>query len=142
MQLKSGFEDRKVRMEMLPLMDVMFLLLLMFVYASFAMAVHRGVKVALPSATAPLLKGERIIITVTPANEFSLNGVSMAFDTLADEAIKLWRANAQPVLISADRAAALGSPIELLGKLKNGGIEQVAFQVEGKSTLPSDAAEQ
>ncbi len=137
MRLKSGYEERKVRMEMLPLMDVMFLLLLMFVYSSFAMAVHRGVKVALPSVSGPLFQGERIIITLTAENEFSLEGEPMALGDVAQATINLWHQENRPVLISADRAAALGNAIELLGKLRQGGVEQVAFQVDGKRDEPA-----
>jgi len=35
-----------------------------------------------------------------------------------------------PVLISGDRAAALGVSIELLGALRKAGVEQVSFRVE------------
>jgi len=39
---------RKSRIEMIPLIDLMFLLLVSFVYGVFFMSVHRGVPVALP----------------------------------------------------------------------------------------------
>jgi biopolymer transport protein ExbD len=132
MRLNSGYEDRKARLEMTSLMDVMFLILVVFVYSIFSMSVHRGLKVDLPSAQGALLKGERIVITVAADNALSLNKQPMALDDLVLAAVKLWRENATPVLISADRAAALGTGIELLGKLKNGGVEQVAFQVDGE----------
>jgi biopolymer transport protein ExbD len=136
MRLQSGYEERKARVEMVALMDVMFLILLMFVYSSFAMSVHRGLKVDLPSAQGPLLKGERAVITVSADNALSLNKVPMPLDELVPAAVKLWRETATPVLISADRAASLGTGIELLGKLKSGGVEQVAFQVAGEKPPP------
>ena len=55
----------------------------------------------------------------------------MPLDDLVRATVALWRENAAPVLISADRAAPLGTGIELLGKLKSGGVERVAFQVSG-----------
>lgn len=132
MRLSSGYEDRKARMEMIPLMDVMFLNLLFFVYASFSMSIHRGLKVDLPSSQGVQEKGEQAIITLTANNTLSLNKQPLPFDDLVLATVKLWREKATPVLISADKAAPLGTGIELLGKLRNGGVERVAFQVSGQ----------
>lgn len=131
MRLTSGYEDRKARMEMISLMDVMFLILVVFVYSIFSMSVHRGLKVDLPAAAGERMKGEQTLITVAADNRLSLNKQPMAMDELVLATIKIWRERSTPVLISADREAALGTGIELLGKLKNGGVERVAFQVRG-----------
>ncbi len=131
MRLNSGYEDRKARVEMISLMDVMFLILVFFVYSIFSMSVHRGLKVDLPAAKGAQLKGEQTIITLAADGSLALNQEPMPLDDLVLATVRIWRERAQPVLISADRAAALGTGIELLGKLKNGGVERVAFQVSG-----------
>lgn len=133
MRLSSGYEDRKARMEMISLMDVMFLILVVFVYSIFSMSVHRGLKMDLPAAKGSLQKGEQTIITLAADNTLYLNKQPMPLDALVLATVKLWRASAAPVLISADKAASLGTGIELLGKLKNGGVERVAFQVSGET---------
>jgi len=133
MRLSSGYEDRKARMEMISLMDVMFLILVVFVYSIFSMSVHRGLKVDLPAAKGSQQKGEQTIITLAADNTLYLNKQPMPLDALVLATVKLWRASAAPVLISADKAASLGTGIELLGKLKNGGVERVAFQVSGEA---------
>ena len=132
MRLSSGYEDRKARMEMISLMDVMFLILVFFVYSVFSMSVHRGLKVDLPSARGTTQKGEQTIITLTADNALYLNKQPMPLDELVLATVKLWRSSATPVLISADKGASLGTGIELLGKLKNGGVERVAFQVNSE----------
>jgi len=131
MKLSSGYEDRKARMEMISLMDVMFLILVVFVYSVFSMSVHRGLKVELPSAAGERAKGDQTVITIAADNALFLNKQPLPPDELVLATVKLWRERATPVLISADRAASLGTGIELLGKLKNGGVERVAFQVSG-----------
>jgi len=42
---------KSVRIEMLPLIDIVFLLLVVFIYAMLSMAVHRGLPVLLPSSS-------------------------------------------------------------------------------------------
>ncbi len=133
MRLSSGYEDRKARMEMISLMDVMFLILVFFVYSVFSMSVHRGLKVDLPSAQGAFEKGDPTLITLTADNALFLNKQPMPLDELVLATVKIWRDHGTPVLISADKGATLGTGIELLGKLKNGGVERVAFQVSGKA---------
>ena len=67
----------------------------------------------------------------------ALNKEPKSFYDLVLATITRWRENPVPVLISADRAATLGTGIELLGKLKNGGVEQVTFQVSGEARTPT-----
>ena len=61
-------KNRQARLEMTSLMDVMFLVLVFFIYCIFDMAVHKGVKVELPIAEGAQEKGERIVITVKADN--------------------------------------------------------------------------
>ena len=129
MRLSSGYEDRKARIEMISLMDVMFLILVVFVYSIFSMSVHRGLKVDLPAAKGTLEKGEQTVITLAADSSLYLNKQPLPLDDLVLATVKIWREKATPVLISADQAAPLGTGIELLGKLKNGGVERVSFQV-------------
>jgi len=130
MRLSTGYENRKARLDMISLMDVMFLILVFFVYSIFSMSPHRALKVSLPSAKGAAEKGEAIMITVTSDDALYLNKQPMPLDELVPATLALWEQQNQPVLISADRKASLGPAIELLGKLKDNGIERVAFQVE------------
>ena len=137
MRLSTGDGERSARIELLPLMDIMFLVLLFFIYSVFSMSVHRGLKVDLPNANGALHRGDRTIITVAADNSLYLNKQPMTLDELVPAAVRLWQETATPVLISADRAASLGTGIELLSQLKTAGIEQVAFQVTGPAAEPA-----
>ncbi|MGA9260379.1 MAG: biopolymer transporter ExbD, partial [Desulfobacterales bacterium] len=49
--MKTNFRNtKKARIEMLPMIDCVFLLLVFFIYAMLSMAVHRGLPVNLPAA--------------------------------------------------------------------------------------------
>ncbi|MFA7173449.1 MAG: biopolymer transporter ExbD [Kiritimatiellia bacterium] len=130
MKLITGYENRKARFEMLPLLDIMFLILVFFIYSIFSMSVHKGLKVDLPVADGALTIGELNTVTITAENLLYLNKEEMTMDQIATASIANWTLSKVPVLIKADKAASLGTGIELLGKLKAGGVERVAFQVE------------
>jgi biopolymer transport protein ExbD len=128
MRLSSGYEAKKARVEMLPLIDVVFLLLVFFIYAMVSMVVHRGLKVDLPSAgTATMEHDDYISITIDADNRFFLNGTPAPAEGVANEVLRLRGNQDKPVFIEGDRLADLGLAIELLDQLKKAGIEEVSF---------------
>lgn len=132
--LESPFLKREARVELVSLMDVMFLVLVFFVYSIFDMAVHRGLKVDLPAAAGVHERGERIVVTIDAQDAFQLNGRPLPQDGLVAEVRRLVALRREtPVLISGDRKASLGAGIGLLARLKAAGVEKASFQVSGKA---------
>ena len=122
---------RGVRLEMTSLMDVMFLVLVFFIYCIFDMSVHKGLKVDLPIAKGAMERGERIVITILADNSMQFNGISMAKSEIISRLSELRGVKMEfPILISGDRKSSLGVGIELLSELKNAGFEKVTFQVD------------
>ena len=124
---------RRARIELTPLLDVMFLVLVFFIYCIFDMAVHRGVKVDLPEADGSPERGERIVITVGADDAVELNGIRLARDEAISRVKALCAAGVRmPVLVSADRRASFGAGVELLAALKAVGVDAASVQVSGK----------
>ena len=120
-------------MEMTALMDVMFLVLVFFIYSIFDMTVHRGVKVDLPSAKGADEKGERLVATILPDDTLQLNGEVLDKESLLKQvAAKVASGEDPAIIIAGDKAASLGIGIELLSGLKAVGVEKVSFQVSGR----------
>ena len=118
---------------MTSLMDVMFLVLVFFIYCIFDMAVHKGLKVDLPNAAGADEKGERIVVTIKADDTMQLNGMSMSREEVISRVKELNRVKMNlPVLISGDRRSSLGVGIELLSALKVAGVEKASFQVSGE----------
>ena len=122
----------QTRLEMTSLMDVMFLVLVFFIYCIFDMAVHKGLKVDLPNAAGADEKGERIVITIKADDSIQLNGMEMKREDVVSRVKELNAVKMKlPVLISGDRKSSLGVGIELLSDLKAAGVEKASFQVSG-----------
>ena len=125
-------KNRAPRLEMTSLMDVMFLVLVFFIYCIFDMAVHKGLKVDLPNAAGADEKGERIVITIKQDDTIQLNGMEMKKEDVIARVKELNAVKMKlPVLISGDRKSSLGTGIELLAELKAAGVEKASFQVSG-----------
>ena len=115
-------------MEMLPLIDVVFLLLVFFIYAMLSMVVHHGLKIELPSAgTAAQDRNDYIDITIDAENHLYLNTLPVGLEDLAGLVRELRGGDMKPVFINGDQSADLGLAIELLDLLKRSGIEEVSF---------------
>ena len=123
---------RGARLEMTSLMDVMFLVLVFFIYCIFDMTVHRGVKVDLPNAAGAEEKGERAVVTILPDDSLQFNGVPCTRGQVVEKISALSVAGVETsVIVSGDRSSSLGAGIELLAELKSAGVEKISFQVNG-----------
>lgn len=114
-------------------MDVMFLVLVFFIYCIFDMSIHKGLKVDLPAADGVMERGERIVVTIASDDTMQFNAMPMTKIEIVERLKDLKRVKMEfPVLISGDKNSSLGVGIELLAELKAAGIEKVSFQVAGE----------
>ena len=128
--ITSGYEQRRARIEMIPLIDVVFLLLVFFVYAMLSMVVHRGLKVDLPgSATAEVDRYEYVGITVTKDNAVFVEEEPVELNDLVDRVRqRRGRQGELPVFISGDRSSDLGLAVKILDLLNQAGIREVSIE--------------
>ena len=125
---------RGVRLEMTAMLDVMFLVLVFFIYSIFDMTMHRGVKVDLPGAKGVEEKGDRVVVTILPDDSLQLDGEPLERPELvARVAARVAEAGEDKpaVIVSGDRSASLGTGVSLLADLKAAGVGRVSFQVSG-----------
>ncbi|MBW1670087.1 MAG: biopolymer transporter ExbD [Deltaproteobacteria bacterium] len=128
--ISSGYENRKARIEMLPLIDVVFLLLVFFIYAMLSMVVHRGLRVELPSAsTSEVDRNEYISITIAKDNSIFVHKEPVDLSKLNEKVMEQVDKKPDiPVFISGDSRADLGIAIRVLDLLKSVGIKDVSFE--------------
>lgn len=130
MRVQSGLEERKARIELIPLIDVMFLTLVVFIYATLSMVVFRGVRVDLPRGVGAVDRKGVVVIAVHSDNRLSIDGRLVTRVEAVAEAARRTRESQSPVLISGDQRSDLGITVELLSGLRAAGVEAVTFQVK------------
>jgi biopolymer transport protein ExbD len=127
----STEETPHARVEMTPIMDVVFLLLVFFIYAFMTMTVQRGVKVDLPKADGVVNKQEHVRLVLTAEDELLLDGhLPMTMEAIVDSTVLRCETLDVPVVISADRQAHVGVALELMAALRAKGISKITYQVE------------
>jgi len=129
---------KRARIEMLPLIDIVFLLLVFFIYAMLSMAVHRGLPVVLPvSSTAEIDTNLTLTLTVRPDGTAYLDKESVAIGDLRQVLIDKMKhleerdAGNTKVLLFADRNLSYQDLYKVLDQIKMAGIANISLQAHG-----------
>ena len=131
MQIDSGYARRRARIELLPMIDVVFLLLVFFIYAMLSMVVHRGLRVDLPAgSTARTDTRQYVSISLDASNAIRVDDELVTLDGVA-AAVGRRRAGDDdlPVFIAGDRQADLGLALQVLDRLRAARIDEVMFEM-------------
>ena len=121
---------RRARIEILPLIDIVFLLLVFFIYAMLSMAVHRGVPVRLPdSSTSRIEKESLLSITIRESGEVLLDKDRIPIEDLG-RSLKLRAGQeASPgVLLFADKKVPCQLLIQVLDQVRMAGLTRISLQ--------------
>ena len=126
---------RKPRIEMLPLIDIVFLLLVFFIYAMLSMAVHRSLPVSLPvSAAAQITKEVNIVVSVRPNGDVYLDNVSISRNELQAALLERNEGSGAGKSVRVDLFADMNLPYQelyrILDIIRSAGIENVSLQAE------------
>ena len=125
-------ESAEARIEIIPLIDIMFFLLAAFMLVSLSMVNMKSVKVNLPTATTATADAQRdlVNISVDKAGLAYLNTKPVGPNELALGLAALAKTNAEVrVFISGDQDARHGDVIRVLDIVRGTGIQKVAFEI-------------
>jgi biopolymer transport protein ExbD len=132
-KIRSPIARRRSRLEIIPLIDIMFFLLASFMMVSLQMQKVRTVKASLPTATLATSanKPDIIKIKVDPYGQPSVDDKALTFSDLSRLLAERLRANTNvPVYLSGSRTTTHGQMIYVLDFVKRAGVERVAFAVK------------
>ena len=136
----GGHGGGKARIEIIPLIDIMFFLLACFMLVSLSMVNMKSIKVNLPVASSaqPETKNDFLSISVDKKGGVFLDKKAIDANGLLVELMRLNSANTnQKVFINGDREVAYGAVIDVLDKVKLAGIQKVAFEIDHNSPTPA-----
>ena len=129
---------KKARIEIIPMIDVVFFLLVFFMMASLAMTIYQGLPVSLPeAASGQRAAAETAHITVSRDGQTYLNREPVAVDALPGKLRPLLAANRElAVVIDADREVAHARVVDVLDELRGSGVTRIAIAVVAEGSQP------
>ena len=124
--------QKKARIEIIPMIDTMFFLLVFFMIATLSMTLQRGLPVNLPaSSTAANDLPNEVSLTLTNNDELFFNKEPIRVPDIAPRLQTLLREQGKPsVIINADKAVPHGRVIAVMDAVRQTGITAMAIATE------------
>ena len=133
MKLRALRQRRRGRIEIIPMIDVMFFLLATFMLASLSLQNLHSLAVNLPRGQAPPLQAMRsVTLTVTRDGEIVLDHTPVTLDTLPPTLRPMLAPAGTNVVVAVDSAAPSGIVVQSMLKAREAGAEHFVFAVARK----------
>jgi biopolymer transport protein ExbD len=132
MKVASPVPHKRARIEIIPLIDIMFFLLASFMMVSLSQTHMKGIRVNLPAAIAPppTQVKDYVSIKVREGNVVTFDNQIVTDDQVLPRLFELHRANPEiKVSISGDLMAMHGDVIAVLDRVRSAGITKVGYQI-------------
>ena len=132
MNVASPIPHKKARIEIIPLIDIMFFLLASFMMVSLSQVHMKGIRVNLPAAIAPppSTVKDYVSIKVQEGNAVYFDNQYVSDDQVLPRLYELHRGNPDiKVSISGSLMAMHGDVITVLDKVRSAGITKVGYQI-------------
>jgi biopolymer transport protein ExbD len=131
-------ERKRARIEIIPMIDVVFFLLVFFMMASLSMTVYRGLPVNLPRATSGSTPpAESAAITVSRDGQAYLDRQPVTREALGQRLRGLVGANPLvAIIITADEAAMHGRVVDVLDEVRTAGVTRMAIAIRPEAPRP------
>jgi biopolymer transport protein ExbD len=129
---------KKARIEIIPMIDTIFFLLVFFMISTLSMARYGGLPVNLPkAATGQQQPSESAAVTIAPDGRVSIDKQEVPRENV--RGILAQRLSAKPdllVLINADEHVEHGLVVEIMDAARQAGIAKMAIAVKPKDSRP------
>ncbi len=132
MRVSSPVPHKRARIEIIPLIDIMFFLLASFMMVSLSQTHMKGIRVNLPAAVAPppTTQKDYVSIKIQEGNAVYFDNAFVPDDQVLPRLYQLHAGNPDiKVSISASLMAMHGDVITILDKVRNAGITKVGYQI-------------
>lgn len=132
MKVSSPVPHKRARIEIIPLIDIMFFLLASFMMVSLSQTHMKGIRVNLPAAIAPPPSQVKdyVSIKIREGNVVTFDNQVVTDDQVLPRLFELHRGNPEiKVSISADLMSMHGDVIAVLDKVRSAGITKVGYQI-------------
>ncbi len=123
---------KKARIEIIPMIDTMFFLLVFFMIATLSMTLEKGMPVNLPaSRTATDDIPNEVSLTLTEQGQLFFNKDTITVPELEPRLQHLLREQSKPsIVINADKAVSHGRVVEVMDIVRQTGITTMAIATD------------
>ena len=123
------------RIELIPLLDVFFLILIFFFYSIFHLVEEKGIPVNLTTASSSTTQRDtELLITIDKNGHFMIDRDFVNLDTIKNRFSKMDKNS--NVLIRSDQNSPVGASIKILNLARGANLKQISLQTKQESRVP------
>lgn len=131
MKLRKSREYKRGRIEIIPMIDVMFFLLATFMLASLSMQNLHSLPVNLPQGhAAPIQAKTPVTLTITPDSRIYLGKTQVTLDSLAPTLKTMLSGPDASIIVAADSTAPNGITVQAMIKARDAGAQHFLIAVK------------
>ena len=126
--------ERRARIEIIPMIDVMMFLLVFFVLISINVLPALGLKISPPTSGSPdkVVERVRVTIGIDGDGQTFLNGVLVSLTDLPDQVKLAAGEKGASVVIAGDQGASLQNVVSVMDALKSAGVSSIQLVTRRK----------
>ena len=143
MTLGSPVPHKKARIEIIPLIDIMFFLLASFMMVSLSQVHMKGMKVTLPTGQSgeTQSKSNYISVSVDRNGNFFFDKQEVNYDAMLQRLQQVYQSDPEAkVFVRGDADTVHGNIIRLLDLLRAAGFLKISFEIKSEAAKNVPAA--
>jgi biopolymer transport protein ExbD len=136
MHVTSPIPHKKARIEIIPLIDVMFFLLASFMMVSLSQVHMKGIKVNLPVGASGETQSKRdyISVSVDSNGNFFFDKEEVSREEMQSRLQKVHQSSPEAkVFVRGDRDTVHGNIVQLLDMLRAAGFYKISFEIKSEA---------
>jgi biopolymer transport protein ExbD len=137
MNVASPIPHKKARIEIIPLIDIMFFLLASFMMVSLSQTTMKGMKVALPTGASGKTQSKKdyVSLSVDKDGFTYFDKERIALEEVLPRLRKIYATNPDAkIFIRGDRDALHGNVTRVLDQIRSSGFTKISFEIKSQAT--------
>lgn len=137
MKVRSHRIETMPKLMIIPMIDVIFFLLVFFMYSSLQGAQQSHLPVQLPQAARAQTQAmeKPLAITLQASGQIGLENETVSLAELREQVrARLARGDAPAAVLRADQAAPHGKVVALMDALKSAGVRRLSIAADGRAS--------
>ncbi len=137
MEVASPIPKKHARIEIIPLIDIMFFLLASFMMVSLSQTTMKGMKVDLPTGASGKTQSKKdyVSLSVDKDGFYYFDKERIALEEILPRLQKTYRTNPEAkIFIRGDREAVHGNVTRMLDQIRSSGFNKLSFEIKSQAT--------
>ena len=135
MKLTSPISKHHARIEIIPLIDIMFFLLASFMMVSLSQVTLKGWKVSLPTGSSGEVQSKKdyVSLSVDKDGVYYFDKAVIKLEDILPKLQQVYKTNPEAkIFIRGDREAVHGNVTRMLDQIRSSGFTKLSFEIKSK----------